>query len=49
MKADIVVSAEEQKRLIDLGDRVFPAFETYRKQAPLTGRDVPIVQLSPTG
>ena len=46
MQADIVKDAGEQERLSQLGDRVFPAFETYRKQAARTGREVPIVQLS---
>jgi len=46
MRADIVEDESERERLSQMGDRVFPAFETYRQQAARTGREVPIVQLS---
>lgn len=47
MRADIVFDPAEQARLNEMGDRVFPGFRTYRKQAARCGREVAVVQLSP--
>lgn len=46
MQANVVTGENELERLTEMGDRVFPAFRTYREQAARTGRTVPIVQLS---
>lgn len=47
MRAVVVDNETERCRLEDLGDRVFPAFASYRTQAAAYGRTVPIVQLIP--
>ena len=47
MRASVVEDEQERERLSALGDRVFPAFETYRRDAAKVGRTIPIVQLSP--
>lgn len=47
MRAAVVEDEQEQERLSALGDRVFPAFETFRGDAAKVGRRIPIVQLSP--
>lgn len=47
MRASVVEDDQERERLAALGDRVFPAFKTYRRDAAKVGRTVPIVQLSP--
>lgn len=47
MRASIVEDDQERERLSKLGDRVFPAFETYRRDAAKVGRTIPIVRLSP--
>jgi deazaflavin-dependent oxidoreductase (nitroreductase family) len=47
MRADVIDDETERRRLEALGDRTFPAFAPYRKQAAEAGRTVPIVQLVP--
>jgi deazaflavin-dependent oxidoreductase (nitroreductase family) len=47
MTATIVEDEEERRRLWALADRVFPAFENYRRDADRHGRQIPIVQLRP--
>lgn len=42
-----IVDDENRERLWTLGDRVFPAFATYRQRAESTGRAVPLIQLVP--
>lgn len=44
-----VVGDHDRERLWQLGDRVFPAFATYRRQALAAGRTIPLVQLEPRG
>ncbi len=45
MTAVVVVDEGERQRLWALGDRVFPAYATYRERAAAAGRVVPLVQL----
>jgi hypothetical protein len=40
-----VVAEHDRDRLWQLGDRVFPAFVTYRRQALAAGRTIPLIQL----
>jgi deazaflavin-dependent oxidoreductase (nitroreductase family) len=47
MRADVVTNDSERSRLWDLGDRVFPAFATYRRRAAASGRKIPLIQLTP--
>ena len=47
MRASVVEDEQEHERLSALGDRVFPAFKTYRRDAAKVGRTIPIVRLSP--
>jgi deazaflavin-dependent oxidoreductase (nitroreductase family) len=47
MRAAEVTDAAESARLWDLGDRVFPAFATYRRNAAAHGRTISLVQLRP--
>lgn len=47
MQATIVEDEDERRRLWELADRVFPAFESYRADARRHGRRIPIVQLRP--
>jgi len=42
-----VVAEDDRDRLWQLGDRVFPAFATYRRQARAAGRTIPLIQLEP--
>ncbi|MEY2567689.1 MAG: hypothetical protein QOE35_2218 [Actinomycetota bacterium] len=42
-----VVAEQDRDRLWELGDRVFPAFATYRRQALAVGRTIPLIQLEP--
>ena len=42
-----VVDDNDRARLWALGDRVFPAFATYRQRAASAGREVPLIQLVP--
>jgi deazaflavin-dependent oxidoreductase (nitroreductase family) len=46
MLATVVNDRHDERRLTDLGDRVFPAFASYRREAARHGRAVPIVELS---
>lgn len=46
MRAVIVDDEQDRARLAEMGDRVFPAFATYRRQAVEAGRAVPVVQLT---
>ena len=43
----VVVDHNDRERLWTLGDRVFPAFATYRQRAASAGRTVPLIQLLP--
>lgn len=47
-RAEIVEDPAELARLWGLADRVFPAFETYRRTADLAGRTIPVLQLGRT-
>lgn len=42
-----VVAEPDHDRLWQLGDRVFPAFPTYRQRALAAGRTIPLIQLEP--
>lgn len=42
-----VVDAADNARLWTLGDRVFPAFPRYRRDAAAAGRVIPLIQLTP--
>jgi deazaflavin-dependent oxidoreductase (nitroreductase family) len=46
MVATVVRDEHDERRLAQLGDRVFPAFAAYRRAAARDGRTVPIVELS---
>jgi deazaflavin-dependent oxidoreductase (nitroreductase family) len=46
MRATVVEDEAERTRLWVLADRVFPAFATYRRDATVFGRTIPIVQLA---
>jgi deazaflavin-dependent oxidoreductase (nitroreductase family) len=45
--AQVVEDEAERQRLWTLADQVFPPYATYRARAALTGRTIPIVQLTP--
>jgi deazaflavin-dependent oxidoreductase (nitroreductase family) len=45
MRATIVEGEDERSRLWALGDRVFPAFATYRTMAGRAGRAIPLIRL----
>jgi len=47
-RAEIVEDEEQRTRLWQLADRVFPAFASYRGSAALAGREIPILQLTPS-
>lgn len=47
MRATVVSAAAERARLWKLADRVFAPYAVYRRAAAETGREIPIVQLSP--
>jgi deazaflavin-dependent oxidoreductase (nitroreductase family) len=47
MTAVVVDDDNERERLWTLGDRVFPAFATYRDRAGSAGRTIPIIQFLP--
>ena len=49
MRASVVNDDQEGERLWRLGDRVFPAFATYRRQASSAGRTIPLIQLESRG
>jgi deazaflavin-dependent oxidoreductase (nitroreductase family) len=46
MRATVVDPAEAE-RLWDLADRVFPAYAPYRRRAAGTGRQIPLIALTP--
>jgi deazaflavin-dependent oxidoreductase (nitroreductase family) len=46
-RAEVVEDEAARARLWELADRVFPAFAVYRRNAALTGRSIPILQLLP--
>ena len=46
MWATVVYGEHDERRLTELGDRVFPAFASYRREAARSGRAVPIVELT---
>jgi deazaflavin-dependent oxidoreductase (nitroreductase family) len=43
----MVVDEADHARLWALGDRVFPAFARYRRDAAAAGRMIPLIQLTP--
>jgi deazaflavin-dependent oxidoreductase (nitroreductase family) len=47
-RAEVVEDETARARLWELADRVFPAFAVYRRNAALTGRSIPILQLLPS-
>jgi deazaflavin-dependent oxidoreductase (nitroreductase family) len=47
MTAVVVDDDNDRERLWTLGDRVFPAFATYRERAGSAGRTIPLIQLVP--
>ena len=49
MRAAEVGDVAERDRLWQMGDRVFPAFATYRERAAATGRTIPLLRLRPVG
>ncbi len=46
-RADVVEDEAERERLWDLADKVFPPYASYRQLAAVTGRVIPILQLTP--
>lgn len=46
-RAQIVGDEDERARLWRLADGIFPAFATYRREAALIGREIPVVRLVP--
>jgi deazaflavin-dependent oxidoreductase (nitroreductase family) len=49
MHLEEVADATERDRLWVMGDRVFPAFVTYRRRAEAAGRSIPLLRLAPAG
>ena len=47
MRATVIADGVERRRLEALGDRVFPTFATYRREAAAAGRTIPVVRLDP--
>lgn len=45
MRATRIDDPRELERLWALGDRVFPAFDTYRRRARVAGRTIPLIEL----
>ncbi|MEY2424336.1 MAG: hypothetical protein QOI95_4403 [Acidimicrobiaceae bacterium] len=43
----VIVDDNDRERLWTLGDRVFPAYATYRQRAASAGRTIPLIQLLP--
>jgi deazaflavin-dependent oxidoreductase (nitroreductase family) len=48
-RAEIIEDEASRARLWELADRVFPAFAVYRDSAARAGREIPILQLIPSG
>jgi deazaflavin-dependent oxidoreductase (nitroreductase family) len=47
MRATVVENEGERQRLWGLADRVFAPYAVYRREAAESGREIPIVQLTP--
>jgi deazaflavin-dependent oxidoreductase (nitroreductase family) len=47
MRATVVEDEAERQRIWALADRVFAPYANYRREAAATGREIPIVQLTP--
>jgi deazaflavin-dependent oxidoreductase (nitroreductase family) len=47
MRATVVEDEAERERLWVLADRVFAPYAVYRREAAESGREIPIVQLTP--
>jgi len=47
MRATVVSDEAERQRLWTLADRVFAPYATYRREAAMVNRAIPIVQLTP--
>jgi deazaflavin-dependent oxidoreductase (nitroreductase family) len=47
MRAEVVADEAERERLWALADRVFAPYATYRREAAESGRQIPVVQLTP--
>jgi deazaflavin-dependent oxidoreductase (nitroreductase family) len=47
MLATEVQDEAEQQRLWAMGDRLFPAYAVYRRQAAAVGRTIPLIRLEP--
>jgi deazaflavin-dependent oxidoreductase (nitroreductase family) len=47
MRATVVANEAERRRLWVLADRVFPAFDRYRRDAAKANRTIPLIQLRP--
>jgi deazaflavin-dependent oxidoreductase (nitroreductase family) len=45
--AEEVTDPAEQARLWTLADRVFPPYATYRRRAARSGREIPLLRLTP--
>ncbi len=45
MVASVVESEDERIRLWAIGDRIFPAYAAYRRQAAAHSRTVPLIAL----
>ncbi|MEC3918867.1 nitroreductase/quinone reductase family protein [Nocardia sp. CDC160] len=46
MRATVVEDEAERRRLWAVAERVFPAYSSYRRQAALAGRSIPIIRLA---
>jgi deazaflavin-dependent oxidoreductase (nitroreductase family) len=46
MRARVVYDEADRQRLWAMADRVFPAYATYRREAAMADRTIPIIQLS---
>jgi deazaflavin-dependent oxidoreductase (nitroreductase family) len=47
MRAEVVADEAARERLWALADRVFAPYATYRREAAESGRQIPVVQLTP--
>jgi deazaflavin-dependent oxidoreductase (nitroreductase family) len=47
MRAEVVPTDDHDRRWA-VGDRVFPAFASYRRSASSAGRTIPLIQLTPS-
>jgi deazaflavin-dependent oxidoreductase (nitroreductase family) len=47
MRATVIDDPAENERLWEMADRVFPAYENYRRAAAVAHRTIPLVQLTP--